>query len=984
MTDHNKTNDTPTNQSQNDDYKDTLFLPKADFPMRAGLTEKEPKILEKWWDEGDLYKTLIEQTKDKARYILHWGPPFANGHLHMGHTLSYVVKDVIIRSQFMLGKQAPSVTGWDCHGLPIEWMVEKQYREQGKDKDEVPVLQFREECRQFALKWKAVQGEEMKRLGIIADWDNPYLTMDNESEAAIAAEALKFAENGMMYRALRPVMWSTVEKTALAEAETEYKEHTSTTIYVAFKVVQAKTPETEGAEIVIWTTTPWTIPANRMIAVHNDIDYCVLKVQSQTEEAKVEISAGRTLIIAKDLVETFTRHCGIDGFKTLATIKGSELIGTQCAHPLRGHAEDQNDYFGFDVGVYHGDFVTTDAGTGCVHCAPSHGKDDFDLGRQNGIDPEEIVNDDGTYCDHVGLFAGLDIYDENGKEGQANGAVISKLFHAGALISKGKLRHEYPHSWRSKAPLIFRATPQWYIELDQSGLRNTALNEIKKTEWFPKQSINRITAMVSGRPDWCISRQRVWGVPIALFVDKKTKQVLVDKDVNQRIIDAMNERGADAWYGDDPQSFLGDTYSADDYEQVRDVIDVWFESGSTHAFVCEARDDLAWPADLYMEGNDQHRGWFQSSLLQSCGTRGQAPYKQVMTHGMVLDKHGKKMSKSLGNVVDPMKLVGQYGADIIRLWCVSQNFMDDMRISNESIKVQTDLYRRFRNTLRYLLGNLDGFKADERVDLVEHYDQLPELEQWILHRAQEVATDIEAKVARYDFYGTYMTIHDFCNQDLSAFYFDIRKDRLYLDRPDLFERRATRSVLEVLYDCLTTWLAPFIPFTMEETWAARPQGVLPAETMASVHQRTYTQLPAIFKNEVINKKWHRIRDIRGLITGAIEIERSEKRIRSSLEAHPTLYLAHKEDHDLLNEDGWAEVAITSALSVVKEKGPKEAFTTDDAGAISVVINQAEGQKCVRSWKISPDVGRNPDYPDLSPRDADAVAYLRDKMAKTGS
>lgn len=966
-----------TDQNKADDFKDTLFLPQSDFPMRAGLAKKEPTILETWWEEGDLYKTLIDQTKDKAKYVLHWGPPFANGHLHMGHVLTYALKDVIIRSQFMLGKQAPSVTGWDCHGLPIEWMVEKQYREQGKDKDDVPVLQFREECRQFAMKWKETQSAEMKRLGIIADWENPYLTMANESEAAIAAEALKFAESGLMYRALRPVMWSTVEKTALAEAETEYKEHTSTTIYVAFNIAEPKVAATAGADIVIWTTTPWTIPANRMIGIHNDIDYGLYEVQSQVEDAKMAIEAGRKFLIATALAEQFAKHCGIDQWDHQGTFKGADLAGTKCAHPFRGHEEDVNDYYSFDIELFHGDFVTTDAGTGFVHCAPSHGKDDFDLGKANNIHPEEMVNDDGTYCDHVGLFAGLDIYDQNGKEGKANGAVISKLFHAGALISKNKLRHEYPHSWRSKAPLIFRATPQWYIQLD-TGLRETALGEIEKTEWFPKNSINRIKAMVEGRPDWCISRQRVWGVPITLFVHKETKEVLVDKDVNVRILDAMKERGADAWYGDDPQTFLGDAYVADDYEQVKDVIDVWFESGSTHAFVCEARDDLQWPADLYMEGNDQHRGWFQSSLLESCGTRGSAPYKQVMTHGMVLDKHGKKMSKSIGNTVDPMKLVNQYGADIVRLWCVSQNFFDDMRLSDESIKVQTDIYRRFRNTLRYLLGNLDGFNGAERVDLVAQYDDLPDLEKWVLHRLKEVGKQIEENVSVYKFYDAYMAVHDFCNQDLSAFYFDIRKDRLYLDRPDMFERRATRSVLEAIYDCLTTWLAPFIPFTMEETWTARPAGVLPDATQTSVHLRTYTQLPDQYINADLASQWERIRNIRAVVTGAIEIERSEKRIRSSLEAHPTLYLSNEDDQALSKTLDWAETAITSQFTLSTDTPPADAFTLEGEEGVAVVINKAEGQKCDRSWKILADVGSNPDYPTLSARDADAVDYLRRK------
>ncbi len=957
---------------QKDDYKDTLFLPTTEFPMRAGLTEKEPKILDQWWQQGNLYKTLIERTADLDQFILHWGPPFANGHLHMGHALTYVIKDTVIRSQFMLGKQAPSVTGWDCHGLPIEWKVEEEYRKNGKDKD-ADVLQFRKDCRAYAEKWKKTQAQEMKRLGIVADWDNPYVTMDHQSEADIASEALRFVEKRLVYRALRPVMWSVPERTALAEAEIEYKEHKSTTIYVGFNVVEPKHAALENAMIVIWTTTPWTIPANRMIAAHDDIEYGVYKVSAYEEEAKYKTAEGKTIVIAKALADSVKASFGVTEWTLVETLKGSDIVGSTCHHPL--HNEDP--YYNFDVPVLHGEFVTTDTGTGFVHCAPSHGKDDFILGQQNGIHPEDTVLDDGSYHQNVGLFGGKVIFDDNGKSGDANGAVISALFHAGHLLAKGSLRHEYPHSWRSGAPVIFRATPQWYIELDQSGLRQTAMSEIDKVEWFPEKSINRIKAMVDNRPDWCISRQRVWGVPIAIFYNKASGEILNDPEVHQRIRDIFSQEGADAWYGRDPQDFLGDAYTADDYEQVRDVIDVWFESGSTHAFVCEKRDDLSWPADLYLEGSDQHRGWFQSSLLQSCGTRGQAPYRQVATNGFVLDKDGRKMSKSLGNTVDPMKLVDQYGADIVRLWVLGQEYSSDIRISDEAIKLHVDSYRRFRNTIRYLLGALEGYSASERVDLVKDYDQLPTLEKWILHRINAVNEVVKEKVSRYSFHEAYQAIHDFCNMDLSSVYFDIRKDRLYCDRPDLFDRRATRTVMEVIYDYLTTWLAPYIPFTMEETWGYKPAQVLSDHSVSSVHYRTYNDTVAEWVNDGLIEQWKRIKDIRSVITGALEVERKEGRIRSSLEAHPVLYLG--QDDVALTEKldiDWADMAITSQCTIDTSAAPNGAFTIDTVKDVAVVVNGAKGQKCQRSWKILPTVGDDPDYPDLSPRDADAVRYYR--------
>lgn len=952
------------------DYKDTLFLPQTEFPMRGELPKREPQILEKW-NEIDLFKTLTTTAKNKEKFILHFGPPFANGNLHAGHALTKILKDVVVRTRFALGYNAPMVPGWDCHGLPIEWKIEEKYRAEKKDKDSIPPVQFRRECREYAAHWATVQSAAMQRLGVVANWENPYLTMNYESEALIAAEIHKFLMNGMLYRGVRPILWSVVEKTALAAAEVEYHEHTSTTVFVAFPVVNAVHPELNDTSVVIWTTTPWTLPGNRAIALGEDIEYGLYQVNEVAEDSKVTV--GQKFLLGNALAESVLGHAKVTGFEKVKDYKGSELTGIACAHPFA----KLDPYYGFEVRVLAGDFVTTDTGTGFVHIAPGHGEDDYRLGRANNVEVPETVDGDGTYFPSVGLFAGLDVYDSTGKEGKATGAIMGKLVEAGALVAKGKLRHSYPHSWRSKAPLIFRTTAQWFIPMDGEGdLRNKALKAIDDTQWIPAEGKNRITAMVKDRPDWCISRQRLWGVPIAIFVNKATREPLRDATVNARIVETFKAESSDAWYARPAQYFLGDKYNATDFEQIMDIVDVWFESGSTHAFVLEQREDQKWPADLYLEGSDQHRGWFQSSLLESCGTRGRAPFKAVLTHGFVVDKDGKKMSKSAGNGLAPADIIEQYGADILRLWVLSSDYHEDTRLSQEAFKAQSDIYRRFRNTLRYVLGNLEGFTAAERVDLVKDYDKVPSLEKWVLHRAYGVNEAVKTAVAEYKFNDALKAVFDFCNEDLSAFYFDIRKDRLYCDRPDMFERRVTRSVLEVLLDTLTSWLAAYIPFTSEETWNAKGPNVLTQYNLQTVHQKTYPELSATWHNLQVESDWETLRNIRRVVTGAIEIERAEKRLGSSLEAHPFLFLNNDYEQKLSANMDWSELAITSQFTIIHGEPSAEAFKLDDVKDVGVVVQKAKGEKCQRSWKILTDVGADTEFPELSLRDADAVRYYR--------
>ncbi len=944
------------------DYKSTVFLPETAFPMRAGLPKREPELLERW-SKLNLYARLREESKGREKFILHDGPPYANGHLHIGTALNKILKDVVNRSQQMLGKDANYVPGWDCHGLPIEWQVEQNYRKAGKNKDDVPVNEFRKECREFATKWIGVQADEFKRLGVVGDWDDYYSTMAFRSEAQIAREICKFLMNGGLYKGSKPVMWSVPEKTALAEAEVEYHDHTSTTVMVRFPVADAAgNGVLDGASVVIWTTTPWTLPGNRAIAYGEAIDYVVATVDAVEDGSTAK--PGERIVIAHALADAVKAEAGVSSWSLSEALPGSALEGVVARHPFAGHGYD------FDVPLLAGDFVVTDQGTGFVHIAPGHGADDYELGEKHGIEVPDTVNADGAYIDSVPLFAGQKVIHPSGKEGDANRVVIEALREHGALFATGSLVHQYPHSWRSKAPVIFRNTPQWFISMATNDLRQKALKAIDEVRWVPPQGRNRIYSMIEHRPAWVISRQRAWGVPITVFVDRKTGEPLRDEKVNERIFAAFEESGADAWFADDTgASFLGNDYDPGDYDKVDDIVDVWFDSGSTHAFVLEQREDLNWPASLYLEGSDQHRGWFHSSLLESCGTRGRAPYEAVLTHGFVMDGEGRKMSKSLGNVVSPLDVIKESGADILRLWVVGSDYTDDLRIGKEILQRQVDAYRKLRNTLRFTLGNLAGFSESEKVDIAE----MPELERWVLHRLWELDSHVRRCCESFDYHDLYVQLYNFCTNDLSAFYFDIRKDSFYCDRADSVARRSARTVLDQIFHCLTTWLAPVMCFTAEEAWLSRYPG-----DDQSVHLQTFPEIPGGWQDSALAEKWAIVRRLRRVVTGALEVERREKRIGSSLQAAPVVYA---DAHTIAACEGLdlAELCITSGLVLQEGEGPGEAYRIDDVSGIAVVPATSDGGKCQRCWKILPEVPRDEEG-GVCGRCADAVAHLEGATA----
>ena len=947
------------------DYKSTVFLPQTDFPMKAGLAQKEPAIAARW-EAMNLYGKLREKRAGRERFILHDGPPYANGDIHMGHAMNKVLKDIIVRAQSLLGKDAPYVPGWDCHGLPIEWKIEEEYRKKKLNKDEVPASEFRAQCRAYADKWVDVQREQFKRLGIMGDWADPYLTMKFDAEATIVGELLKFAESGQLYRGAKPVMWSPVEKTALAEAEVEYEDVTSTQIDVAFEIVEApNAPELVGAHAVIWTTTPWTIPVNQALAYGPEVEYVL--GQAYSGEAKfIEpgdemplIQEGRLVLVASALVEEFEHRTGWTVAER-GRFKGSDLAGAIARHPM--HA--LGGFFAKPRPFLAGDFVTTDAGTGLVHMAPDHGEDDFALCKANGINPVFAVEGDGKYRAGWAWLGGQGSV-INPKFVSRDGPICNDLREAGALLAASDdFRHSYPHSWRSKAKIIYRCTPQWFIPMDQPHgkrtadyplpplepvtgalasalptngptLREVALDAIAHTRWVPERSTNRIRSMVEGRPDWVISRQRAWGVPIALYVHRKSGDYLVDPAVNTRIVEAFGAGGADAWFGADHQALLGPDYDLADYEVVNDILDVWFDSGSTHSFVVEGRYGDGARADLYIEGSDQHRGWFQSSLLESCGTRGQAPYKAVLTHGFALDGSGKKMSKSLGNVVDPLKIMSESGADILRVWVASTDYFDDVRIGKEVLAGSSDAYRKLRNTFRYMLGALSDY--DEATEAVS-YAEMPELERYMLHRLAQLDAELRSVVDKekgsenwLEFSRYTRAIFDFANSDLSAFFFDIRKDCLYCDAKSDPKRRAYRTLLDTLFHALVRYVAPIIPFTAEEVWQSR----FPNEE-ESVHFLEWPDVDARWIDGHLGDKWGELRYQREQVNEAIEPFRREKLIRSSLEADVTM-------GELLPVDGvdFAEVAIVARVEMGVGDG--------------IVVRPSEWHKCGRCWRLLPEV-----------------------------
>jgi len=953
------------------DYKSTVFLPRTAFPMRGDLPKREPELLARWEKMG-LYRRLREAATGRDKFVLHDGPPYANGNIHIGHALNKILKDVINRSQQMLGKDAVYVPGWDCHGLPIEWKIEEEYRAKGKDKDAVPVVEFRRECRDFAAHWIAVQKVEFVRLGVVGDWENPYTTMSFAAEAQIAREIMKFAANGLLYRGSKPVMWSVVEKTALAEAEVEYHDFVSDQVWVKFPVADGGA--LAGASVVIWTTTPWTIPGNRAIAYAPKIKYGLYEVTDAP--AGNWAKTGEKYILADALAAAVMKGARVAAYSRLRDVDPASLT---CAHPLRAMG------YAFDVPLLAGAHVTEDTGTGFVHTAPSHGRDDFEVWTQNaaklaqrGIDTTipYPVDGDGFFTEAAPGFAGKRVLTDTGEKGDANEAVIAALRQAGALIGRARLTHQYPHSWRSKKPLIFRNTPQWFIAMDRpiaganDTLRARALAAIKATRWVPPQGEARITAMIEQRPDWVISRQRAWGVPIAVFVrvarDGST-EILKDERVNARIAAAFEQEGADAWYKDGAAArFLRPDQDPAEWTKIDDILDVWFDSGSTHSFVLEPRGE--WPASLYLEGSDQHRGWFQSSLLESCGTRGRAPYDAVLTHGFLLVEAGDKMSKSLGNMIASEEVTTKSGADIMRVWVAASEYTADLTFGANILKQHEDTYRRLRNTLRYLLGNLDGFDESERLPAAE----MPELERWVLHRLWELDRLVRESCAEFDFHAMFTALHNFCATDLSSFYFDVRKDALYCDRRVSVRRRAARTVLDHLFDALTAWLAPILCFTAEEAWIARHPGA-----GDSVHLRLFPEIPPSWRNDALGEKWRRVRELRKVVTGALELARAGKQIGSSLEAAPVL-LVDRRWADLVATVDWPEVCITSGASielVAEGAMPAEAFAlpAEVAGAATVFVT-APGEKCARCWRVLPEVGESAAHPALCGRCTDAVDH----------
>ncbi|MCB5175454.1 isoleucine--tRNA ligase [Microvirga lenta] len=961
------------------DYSETLFLPQTEFPMRAGLPQREPQLLQRW-NENRLYERLREVQKGRPRFVLHDGPPYANGNIHIGHALNKILKDLVVRSQGMLGFDSNYVPGWDCHGLPIEWKIEEEYRAKGKNKDDVDVVEFRRECRAFAEKWIDVQREEFKRLGVEGDWSHPYATMSYDAEAQIAREIMSFAVSDQLYRGSKPVMWSSVEKTALAEAEVEYHEKTSTTIWVKFKITNTLDGDLDGASVVIWTTTPWTIPANRAISYGAEISYGLFRVTEAADDNWAKV--GDELVIADKLAAEVFAAARVAGYERVKDVL--PVMIERCAHPFRG-LEGASGYWDFAVPVLPADYVTDDAGTGFVHTAPGHGADDYNTYVKHKAvfeacgtrEVPHTVSPDSSYFPDVPFFAGERIYDDKGKDAGANEAVIKKLVEVGALIARGRLKHQYPHSWRSKGPLIFRNTPQWFIAMDKplddrgDTLRQRALHAIKTVEWVPETGENRITGMIENRPDWVVSRQRAWGVPITVFVRKGTNEILKDERVNAAIAEAFEKEGADAWYVDDGARFLkAGGHDVADFEKVTDILDVWFDSGCTHAFALEKRDDLkvrrkvdGGPDQvMYLEGSDQHRGWFHSSLLESCGTRGRAPYDIVLTHGFVLDEKGQKMSKSLGNVVAPQKVIQDSGADILRLWVAASDYSDDLRIGPEILKTFVETYRKLRNTIRWMLGSLHHFREADKVAVAE----MPELERFVLHRLAELDGEMREAYRTFDYKRVIALLNSFMTTDLSAFYFDIRKDSLYCDPISSKVRRSALTVIDQTFRCVATWIAPILAFTAEEAWLARYPNA------ESVHLETFPDVPADWRDEALAERWSKVRRVRRVVTGALEIERAQKRIGASLEAAPAVFIADESLWNAVQGLDLAEICITSGIEVAQGEGPAEAFRLEDVKGVAVVPRLAEGRKCARSWKVTPDVGTDPDYPDVTPRDAAAL------------
>ena len=895
--------------------KDTLQLPKTAFSMKASLPIKEPQILEKW-EKNKIFEKLRKNSKGKEKFVLHDGPPYANGHIHMGTALNKILKDIIIRFHQMSGKDSVYVPGWDCHGLPIEWKIEEQYKKKKKNKDEVPIQDFREECREFAKKWIEIHIKEFKRLGVVGDFENYYSTMSFEAEAQIVRELGKFLLDGSLYQGFKPVFWSTVEKTALADAEVEYMDHTSNTIYVPFKIKDSKQGFLKDASVIIWTTTPWTIPANKALAFNSNIEYSVIEIN------ELENFKEKKIVVATNLIESIIKDCEIEKYKILKTFKGKNLAGTICSHPFLKMD------FHYDVPMLDAQFVNLEQGTGIVHCAPSHGPDDYNLCLKNNIPSQYTVDNAGLYTKEIPYFTNTHIF-------KADPIVIEKLKEQNRLLKNDKLNHSYPHSWRSKAPLIYRATPQWFISMQKNDLRKKAIKAINETVFYPSKGKERLLSMVDGRPDWCVSRQRVWGVPLPIFINKKTKEPLRDQKVIDRIASKYEKQGSDCWFTDEPKEFLGDGYEPKDFEKLNDIVEVWFDSGSTHSFVLEKRKDLKWPADMYLEGSDQHRGWFHSSLLESCGTRGRAPFESILSHGFVVDGKGLKMSKSTGNVISPDEILKNYGADILRAWVASSDYTEDLRIDKNILAQHAESYRKIRNTFRFILGNLkDNFEKQELEKL--DFKKFDELEQYILHKLFIIDKSVKENLQNYNFHKLYKELLNFCTLDLSSFYFDIRKDVLYCDNLNSKKRKDCVIVLNIILESLLKWFAPILVFTTDEI-----QSLINKSVEDSIHEHVFVEIPNKWKNSNLNDRWEKLFKIKQEANIAIEEKRSNKEIGSSLEAEIKITTDSK-NFDLLQGLDLAEYFITSNA---------EKFKSEKKNELKIEVNKANGIKCPRCWKI---------------------------------
>ena len=894
--------------------KDSLHLPKTAFSMKANLPNKEPLILEKW-ERNKIFEKLRNNSKGKEKFVLHDGPPYANGHIHMGTALNKILKDIIIRFHQMDGKDSVYVPGWDCHGLPIEWKIEEQYKKKKKNKDEVPIKDFRQECREFAKSWIEIHIKEFKRLGVVGDFKNYYSTMSFSAEAQIVRELGKFLLDGSLYQGFKPVLWSTVEKTALADAEVEYMDHTSNTIYVAFKVKNTKKDYLKDTSIIIWTTTPWTIPANKALAFNSSIEYSLVEINSLNH------FKDKKIIVATNLIDSIVKSCEIESHKILKTFKGSEFVGTICSHPF----VEMN--FKHDVPMLEAGFVNLDQGTGIVHCAPSHGPDDFNLCLKNNIPSSYTVDNAGLYTKEIPFFTNTHIF-------KADPLVIEKLKEQNKLLKNDKLLHSYPHSWRSKAPLVYRATPQWFISMEKKSLRDTAIKAIHETTFYPPKGKDRLLSMVEGRPDWCVSRQRVWGVPLPIFINKKTKEPLRDQKVIDRIAEIYEKEGSDCWFTDDMEKFLGKEHDPINFEKLTDIVEVWFDSGSTHSFVLEKRKDLKWPADMYLEGSDQHRGWFHSSLLESCGTRGKAPFKSILSHGFVVDGKGLKMSKSTGNVISPEDILKNYGADILRAWVASSDYAEDLRIDKTILAQHAESYRKIRNTFRFVLGNIQDNFVEQSFKSLDTKN-FNELEQYILHKLFTLNQSVKENLKNYNFHKLYKELLNFCTLDLSSFYFDIRKDVLYCDSLNSKKRKECIIVLNVILDSLLKWFAPIFVFTTEEIHS------LIGKDNKSIHEQVFPEIPEKWKNENLNIKWKQLFKIKQKANIAIEEKRASKEIGSSLEAELKI-TANNNIYNLLEGLDLAEYFITSKAEKNKSEEKEE---------VKIEVTKTNGNKCPRCWKI---------------------------------